>query len=358
MTDLRAAILAWYDADHRTMPWRSEPTPWRVWVSEIMLQQTRVESVIPYFHRFLARFPTPKALAAAPLDEVLGLWAGLGYYSRARNLHAAAQQVVAQHQGQIPNDPDAFLALKGVGRYTCGAVMSIAFGRDEPVLDGNVMRVLCRVDHVEVNPRTSATQRQLWARSAALVKGERPGDFNQALMELGAVICTPKQPQCGRCPIHMACGAYQMGDAERLPIRPKRKARPREVRIAGLSRDAQGRIWLVRRPLKGLLAGLWELPGLAVEAIDPRRLAEIGLSATGPGTRIEHGFTHLIWEVHVFEAQGEPVVDATLTVAAFTVEQIATLALAGPALKALRACGIPLAHRRGAGRCTSPSRET
>lgn len=335
---MRDALLAWYDTHRRDLPWRHTHDPWAVWVSEVMLQQTRVESVIGYWQRFLARFPTPAALAAAPLDDLLALWAGLGYYARARHLHRAAQQVVERHGGEIPNDPEAFGALAGVGRYTCGAVLSIAFGRALPVVDGNVERVLCRVDRIEEDPRAPAVSRRLWAQAATLADGERPGDLNQALMELGATVCTPRAPRCLLCPIRSACGGADV--AERLPLKAKRAARRTEHRVAALVRDARG-VWLARRPDAGLLAGLWELP--SADGLDP---AALGLFVTGEARIVEHAFTHRHWTLHVYPAEGVPAGAVHVPYGA-----LADVALCGPALKALRAFDVPGApRRRGAGR--------
>jgi A/G-specific adenine glycosylase len=335
---VRDALLAWYDAHRRDLPWRRTRDPWAIWVSEVMLQQTRVESVVGYWHRFLARFPTPAALAAAPLDDLLALWAGLGYYSRARHLHRAAGQVVERHGGAIPDDPEAFGALAGVGRYTCGAVLSIAFGRSLPVVDGNVERVLCRVDRVEEDPRTPAVSRRLWARAAALAEGERPGDLNQALMELGATVCTPRTPRCLLCPVRAECAGA--ADAERLPLKPKRALKKSEHRVAALVRD-EGGVWLARRPDAGLLAGMWELP--SADGLDP---AALGLSVTGEARVVEHAFTHRHWTLHVYPADGVPAGAAHVPYAS-----LGDVALCGPALKALRAFDVPGApRRRGAGR--------
>jgi A/G-specific adenine glycosylase len=348
---LRAALLGWYDLHGRDLPWRREPGAWRVWVSEIMCQQTRIASALPYFARFMDRFPTPAALAAAEVDEVLALWAGLGYYSRARNLHAAARRVVAEHGGAVPDDPAAFAALPGVGRYTCGAVQSIAFGRALPVVDGNVIRVLSRLDRVEGDPRSSAAQRVFWARAAALVVGPRPGDLNQGLMELGALVCTPRSPDCPRCPVRSACKAHAAGVQESLPPKAKRAPRTRVDRVAGLVTDAAGRVWLGRRRADvGLLAGLWDLP--TVDGLSPAALSALGLRAGALLATIEHGFTHRVWGVQVFRAQGEPVGTAGLYDEFRAVDGpgLVALALCGPALKGLRACGVAAPARRGAGK--------
>jgi A/G-specific adenine glycosylase len=342
LSGLRARLLAWYDQGHRDLPWRREPTPWRVWVSEIMLQQTRVESVIPYFHRFLARFPDPTTLAAAPLEEVLTLWAGLGYYSRARSLHTAAGQVVERHGGEIPNDPEAFRALAGVGPYTCGAVMSIAFGRPEPVVDGNVVRVLCRLDRIEEDPQAPAVVRHLWRRAGELAAGERPGDLNQALMELGAVVCRPQNPTCLLCPLAADCAARAGGCQEALPRKAPRAARPTIQWIAGLARTPEGHVWLARRAGTGLLGGLWELPAGLTTAP--------GLTLGPVVATVTHAFTHRVWQITVHTAEGTPEITSDYDdLRAVPADALASVALSGPGIKALRAAGLAVAHRRGAG---------
>ena len=351
---IASTLLSWYDEDHRDLPWRRSPTPWGVWVSEIMAQQTRVESVIPYWTRFMARYPTPGELAAAPLDDLLALWAGLGYYARARNLHKGAGQVVARHGGVIPDDPEAFAALAGVGRYTCGAVMSIAFGRQTPVVDGNVIRVLCRLDRVHEDPRAPATQRRLWSRAGALVPADRPGDFNQALMELGATVCTPKSPTCLLCPLQPVCAGLAHGEVESLPQKKKAKARRQATLVAALARDEAGGIWLGRRPAEGLLGGLWELPMVALaegDAPSPEALAPLGLAGVGAAKVITHAFTHLEWTVHTYSATGRPAGGEYTDFRAVRPSELADAGLTGPALKALRAWQIEGApRRRGSGR--------
>ncbi|MEZ4437291.1 MAG: A/G-specific adenine glycosylase [bacterium] len=350
---IRAALLAGYDRGHRDLPWRRDPRPWPVWVSEVMLQQTRVESVIGYFHRFIARFPTPAALAAAPVDEVLSMWAGLGYYARARNLHRAAQQVALRHGGEVPADPAALAALAGFGRYTTGAVGSIAFGHRLPALDGNVVRVLCRLDRVVDDPKVPAVRERLWQRAAALADDARAGDVNQALMELGATVCTPRSPACLVCPLAAMCRARATGDAQKLPVKPRRPERPRFERVAALVRDAEGRIWLGRRPEDGLLGGLWDLPAVEASGPDPFALRALGLEAAGAAVTVEHGFTHRVWVVHCYPATGTPTGGEATVWRAFDEAALcdpAGPALCGPALKALRAAGVALPHRRGAGR--------
>ena len=346
LSALRPRLLEWYAQNRRDLPWRRTREPWHIWVSEVMCQQTRVASVIPYFERFMARFPTPAALAESPLDDLLTLWAGLGYYSRARNLHKGATQVVERHGGRIPNDPKAFLALAGVGRYTAGAVMSIAFDRAEPVVDGNVVRVFSRLLCIEEDPRTTAVQAALWRSAAALVEGPTPGDLNQSIMELGALVCSPKSPSCLLCPVRQGCLAFERGVAADLPIKPKRKARPVTRFVAGLARDESGAIWMAKRAGEGLLGGLWELP--AVEA--PGDLSALELVAGEVLAEVTHGFTHRLWEIEVRAAVGSPKLNEYSEMRAVQAAELAGLALSGPGIKALRACGIKLAHRRGAGR--------
>lgn len=287
-----AALLGWYRAHRRRLPWREEVSPYRTLVSELMLQQTRVETVIPYFERFMTDFPTVEALAAAPEERVLERWSGLGYYARARNLQAAARAVVAR--GGFPTDLEGLRALPGVGPYTAGAVASIALGLDAPVVDGNVERVLSRIFAWE-----KATKTQLWEAAAGALPPGEAGDYNQALMELGATLCTPKGARCLLCPLRSDC----RGDPERHPAAKVKKEVPRaEAAAVALWRD--GRLLLGRRPSPGLLAGLWELP----TAEDPARaLARVGLEGqAGPLLgEVRHVFTHLHLLTRVYAARAE-----------------------------------------------------
>jgi A/G-specific adenine glycosylase len=298
--EIRRRLLAWYDAHRRELPWRAgegeRPDPYRVWLSEVMLQQTRVETVKGYYERWLQRFPTLAALAEAPLDGVLKQWEGLGYYSRARNLHRAAREVAERHGGAVPDDPESFRALPGVGRYTAGAVMSIAFGHEEPVVDGNVRRVLARWAD-EPEPRDA----ELWAAAAALVPGERPGDLNQALMELGATVCTPRSPDCGRCPVREHCVAFAAGTQEIRPLPKRAKPLPHEREAVAVV-EREGRLLLARRLADARLGGLWEFPSILrrpgeVAASAAERAAREGLGVEarvqGPIGTVEHGFTHV-----------------------------------------------------------------
>jgi A/G-specific adenine glycosylase len=277
-----------------------------------MLQQTRVETVIPYYERFLRRFPAPGALAGADLDDVLGLWSGLGYYSRARNLKAAAEQVVARFGGEVPDRAEALRELPGVGRYTAGAIASIAFDRPEPVVDGNVARVLARFAGIREPIESAAARARLWAEAAALAEGPAPGDLNQALMELGATVCTPRSPRCASCPLARGCDARARGDAAALPRRAPRRTPTPVHSVAALVRR-RGHALAVRRPARGLLGGLWELPGGEVRgprAATAASLAALLRSRTGldvtaiePAGRVEHGFTHRTVSVRLFRCQ-------------------------------------------------------
>jgi A/G-specific adenine glycosylase len=308
---VRRRLLSWYDANRRDLPWRRTGDPYAIWISESMLQQTRVETVIPYYERFLARFPDPRALADAELEEVLELWTGLGYYSRARNLHRAARVLVRDHDGALPGDAESLRTLPGVGRYTAGAVASIAFDRPEPVVDGNVARVLARLHAIEEDVGASATIRRLWKEAAELAAGPRPGDLNQALMELGATVCTPRRPRCPICPLARRCAAFREGDPEALPVKAK-KSPPRPVRAVAGFVARRGRWLAVQRPTEGLLGGLWELPGgeplpgeepstAMVRTLRERTgLAIPGVDALGD---VDHVFTHLRLTLHVFRCK-------------------------------------------------------
>ncbi len=304
---LRRRLLAWYTRTRRDLPWRRTRDPYAIWISEAMLQQTRVETVIPYYERFLQTFPDVDGLASADLDEVLGLWAGLGYYSRARNLKRAAEQVRDRFDGALPDDVESLQSLPGIGRYTAGAIASIAFDRPAPVVDGNVARVLCRVHAIEGAPQERAVQNRLWEEAARLARGPRPGDLNQALMELGARVCTPRSARCGTCPIRRSCRALATGRVDELPHAPPGKRPKREHWVTALL-VRRGRALAVRRPEAGPLGGLWELPGGALPGTGgalagARALLEerVGLrcEALRRAGRFDYAFTHRQLEVEV-----------------------------------------------------------
>jgi A/G-specific adenine glycosylase len=260
----RTAALAWFDRHKRDLPWRRTEDPYAIWVSEVMLQQTQVERVRDYYPRFLERFPTVKALAEASLSDVLAVWRGLGYYGRARNLHRAAREIVERFGGSLPPNLDALRTLPGFGRYTAGAVASIAFGIEAPVVDGNVARVLSRVLLIEGQPGDKAREVALWRAAADLVIGPRPGDLNQALMELGATVCTPSAPLCLLCPLQSGCGALATGRVAELPP-PKKSAPKKALDLAVAVAHRDGRVLLARRPEGGLFGGLWEMPCAPIE---------------------------------------------------------------------------------------------
>jgi A/G-specific adenine glycosylase len=305
---LRRSLLRWYRRERRDLPWRRTRDPYAIWISEAMLQQTRVDTVVPYYERFLARFPDAAALADAEPDDVLGAWAGLGYYSRARNLQKAARVVVERHGGRLPDSARALRALPGIGPYTAGAVASIAFDRPEPVVDGNVARVLARLLELRGDVKRPEVSRRLWEEAAGLARGRSPGDLNQALMELGATLCTPRAPRCGACPVRRHCRAHAAGDPESLPVKSARSA-PRRLEAAAALLRRRGRTLAVRRPPHGLLGGLWELPGGELLAGEEpaaglrRALRErVGLAVARPRRlgAVEHVFTHRRLRLHVF----------------------------------------------------------
>ncbi|MCL1964867.1 MAG: A/G-specific adenine glycosylase, partial [Firmicutes bacterium] len=299
---MKKTLLAWYDGAKRDLPWRGTRDPYAIWVSEIMLQQTRAETVIAYWTRFLEKFPTVRALADAPEQEVLKAWEGLGYYSRARNLLRCAGAVCERHGGQFPQSLEALRKLPGIGEYTAGAVASIAFGLRVPAVDGNVERVVSRLAGIREDVGVPSVGRALRGRAAALVPPDRPGDFNQAMMELGARVCQPA-PRCGECPVSAWCDAYAAGDADALPVKQRKAAQrvlPRGVALVFCG----GRVLLHQREER-LLRGLWCFPGFdqAINGKEVERcLRKLGVQARYVETlgHAQHAFTHLIWEMALF----------------------------------------------------------
>jgi len=273
------AFLAWYDREARDLPWRRTRDPYAIWLSEVMLQQTRVDTVIPYWHRFLADFPTVDALAEAPLDAVLLRWSGLGYYRRARQLHLAAKEVVARYGGVFPRTAGELASLSGVGAYTAGAIASIAFDEPAPLVDGNVVRVLSRIEAIEDDMRSAKGQKRVWALAGELVPQARAGEFNQSLMELGSQVCTPKTPRCERCPVRRFCRAAATETAELLPVLRAKKAPRAESLVAAVVRSGDG-IVLGQRRDDGLYGGMWEPPTSADLAGTLNALVASGLPKT------------------------------------------------------------------------------
>jgi len=268
----RRRMLSWFAKHKRDLPWRHTGDPYRIWLSEIMLQQTRVAAVIPYYERFLASFPDVQALARARTDRVLTSWAGLGYYSRVRNLQRAAKEIVARHKGRFPREHEAALSLPGIGRYTAAAVLSIAYGEPRAVLDGNVARVLVRIGAQHGDPRAPGAWRKLETVAQSLLAQDSPGDWNQAMMELGATVCTPKSPQCAGCPAAKWCRARKLGIAEDLPSPRKKRAAVEVTLAAAVFLDPRGRTLLVRQ-LSGegaLFSRMWQFPALEITAADGR----------------------------------------------------------------------------------------
>jgi A/G-specific adenine glycosylase len=296
-------ILAWSDRyGRKNLPWQINKTPYKTWLSEVMLQQTQVATVIPYFNRFMTAFPDIQTLAAAPLDSVLHLWAGLGYYSRARNLHATAKRIVDEYHGMFPQAVQTLHTLPGIGRSTAGAIASLAFNQKAVILDGNVRRLLIRFIGIQA-AINSHLEKQLWQHAEALLPNERFADYSQSVMDLGATICTPKNPQCDRCPLALDCKAYHLKIAEQLPIRKPKAALPLYQKRM-LIFQFQNFVLVHKRPEKGIWGGLWSLPEMA---IDEPLETNLPLTAKGLGLRalkidklanFRHTFTHFYLDIH------------------------------------------------------------
>lgn len=301
------ALLAWYDRRRRDLPWRARPgeiaDPYAVWLSEIMLQQTTVEAVKPYFAAFLTRWPNVAALADAPLDEVMKAWAGLGYYARARNLHACAQRIVSEHRERFPRTEAELLSLPGVGPYTAAAIAAIAFDAPCVAVDGNVERVVSRLFALAQPPR--AAKRDLRQKAATLLPRERPGDFTQALMDLGATVCTPRAPKCASCPFLSACEAARRGAAEDFPVKAPKLAKPRRKGAVFVLRSGDETL-LRRRAARGLLGGMTEFPSTPfrqdLDAREARAHAPFTTRWRALPGKVEHVFTHFSLELTVFVA--------------------------------------------------------
>lgn len=305
----RGGLLDWFDANRRVLPWRSRRTPYRVWISELMLQQTRADQATPYFVKFVKRFPTVRALASADRGDVLKMWEGLGYYSRAIRAHETAKYLAAECNGKFPATYDGLMELPGIGPYTAAAVASLAFGLDHAVLDGNVIRVLARVFAVSNVTDLPATRRAMQERLDQLLPKGKAALFNEAMMELGALVCTPANPDCARCPLRTVCAAYQMGTPVAFPVRRKKKTLPHRHVGAGVIVDDKGRILIAQRKESSMLGGLWEFPGGGVEVgeslpdcIRRELKEELDLDVRiGPHlVTVRHTFSHFRMDLHAY----------------------------------------------------------
>jgi A/G-specific adenine glycosylase len=303
-------LISWFIEEQRELPWRQDQDPYKVWVSEIMLQQTRVDTVIPYFNRFIEWFPTIGDLANANEDKVLKAWEGLGYYSRVRNLHSAVKEVNEKYNGKVPNTPKEIADLKGVGPYTAGAILSIAYGIPEPAVDGNVMRVLSRILLIWEDIAKASSRKVFEKAVRQLISHENPSAFNQALMELGALICTPTSPSCLLCPVRDHCQAFHEGVQTELPIKTKKNSQ-RDVQLAAvILKNEHGKLLIHKRPQSGLLANLWEFPNIEIQQpilTDRKQIVELFRNTYNMNIKleksigqIEHIFSHLIWNITVY----------------------------------------------------------
>ncbi len=311
-SSLGRQLLAWYRRNQRCLPWRKTNDPYRIWISEIMLQQTQVDTVIPYYHRFRKAFPTVSSLARAPLQKVLKVWENLGYYSRARNMHAAARMIVEKFGGQIPDKWEEIKSLPGIGEYTAGAILSIAYGQTLPAVDRNVRRILCRLFAIQKPVEDAQEQKQLQKLAASLIPVKHPGDFNQALMDLGATICKAQNPDCFRCPVAGHCQARLHDLQNVLPITRKAPVIPHCQAAAAVIRNSKGMLLVVQRPASGLLASLWKLPGSFIKADENmenslRRSVkeELGVSIR-PGKHlalVNHTYTHFRITLQAYECR-------------------------------------------------------
>jgi A/G-specific adenine glycosylase len=308
INNIRRRLLAWFGANARDLPWRRTKDPYAIWVSEIMLQQTQVAAVVGYYNRFMRRFPTVQSLAKAREDTVLKLWEGLGYYSRGRNLHKAAKLIAGDYGGRLPDTVDELQKIPGIGRYTAGAIASIAFDRPAPILDGNVIRVLCRVYCIDADPKSPPAQKQLWDLAQQLVCTSHPGAFNEAMMELGAMVCTPRSPKCDACPLSKLCLANQAGRQNELPVKTAKAPLPHYTIVAGLVFKAD-KVLIDKRKSEGLLGGLWEFPGGKKETAETFKQAvvrevreETGVEVT-VGKRlciVGHTYSHFKITLHAY----------------------------------------------------------
>jgi A/G-specific adenine glycosylase len=373
------ALLRWFLAEARDLPWRRTLDPYAIWISEIMLQQTQVRTVIPYWERWMRELPDVAALAAVEMDRLLKLWEGLGYYTRARNLQAAARQIQERHGGVFPRTHAEVLALKGIGRYTAGAICSVAFNQAEPLVDGNVIRVLTRLGALEEDPRGREANEHLWSRAASLVAAaasqppchapQLAGNcsaFNQSMMELGATVCTPRAPECGRCPLSGMCRARVLGRPEEFPRMPKR-AKPTRRRVQAFVLEDRGGVWVRRRPEGVVNAGLWEFPNVEIaDGAEPspeeslREHLGVALEAASlrPVAVVRHSITRYRIELRAYHAK---LADARGLASAaarrVTVAEAASLAFTSAHARVLKAWVAGPAPGAGRSRSKPRSRE-
>ncbi|WP_418302077.1 A/G-specific adenine glycosylase [Lysinibacillus fusiformis] len=332
VTEFRHSLVEWFNAEKRDLPWRHTTDPYKIWVSEVMLQQTRVDTVIPYYNRFMESFPTLDLLAEAPQDYLLKHWEGLGYYSRARNLQAGAREVLENYGGVVPDNRHEISKLKGVGPYTAGAILSIAYNKPEHAVDGNVMRVLSRVLNINEDIAIPKTKKIFEAAVEELIDPTNASSFNQGLMELGALICTPTSPKCLLCPVREYCTAFNEGEPEKLPVKSKK------IKMKHLSydilvcQDEQGRFLMEQRPEEGLLANLWQFPMLDTSQVSVESFLKecaIRVQAKHELLTFKHVFSHLTWHVNSYYMKCE----STSMGDWFTQEQIEQLPMPVPMLK-------------------------
>lgn len=333
----RQALVEWFKVEQRDLPWRHTKEPYRIWVSEVMLQQTRVDTVIPYYNRFIDKYPTAQDLAYAPEEELLKMWEGLGYYSRARNLQAGVREVVETYGGCVPNNRVDISKLKGVGPYTAGAVLSIAYGVPEHAVDGNVMRVLSRVLNIDADIALPKTKKIFEEAVMELIDPNDTSAFNQGLMELGALICTPTSPKCLLCPVRDFCTAFHEGDPSSLPVKTKKtKTKTLELDVF-VARDKEGRYLLEKRPEDGLLANMWQFPLIERGEKTLHKLREhYSLQADDvliPLMTFKHVFSHLVWQMESYIIDVETHQELPVNAQFFTPEQIERLPMPVPMLK-------------------------
>lgn len=340
----RQNLVEWFNREKRDLPWRRTSDPYKIWVSEVMLQQTRVDTVIPYYNRFLEKYPTLQSLAYAKQEELLKMWEGLGYYSRARNLQAGVKEVVEKYDAIVPDNRHDISSLKGIGPYTAGAILSIAYNKPEHAVDGNVMRVLSRVLHITEDIALPKTRKVFEKAVDMLIDNRHPGDFNQALMDLGAMICTPTSPKCLLCPVREYCIAFHEGDTEQLPIKSKKTKTKKLNYDVYVAFDKEGRYLVEKRPSQGLLADMWQFPMLEVKNEDSLKTKEefqkeynlaIADYVNERLLKFKHIFSHLNWEMECLLVQVEQLKDLPINSHFFTLDEIKKLPMSVPMLKIL-----------------------